>query len=412
MKENKHFLALADGEIFYGISRGAPVDRLGEAVFNTGMTGYQEIVTDPSYYGQIVALTASEIGNYGVNFQDRESEALHLSGLLVRELNPSSNWRSEEELSDLLKRFEKPLLSNLDIRHLVLHLRKTGTQRAFIHCSDQEIRPEEAVQKARSWAGLDGIDSVSEVTCSQAHFWREEIKSGLTLSSSNSGEILDGKAVDKKAIDGEVVDKKAVDGKAAEAFCELEGENIYTAAPLIIAYDFGIKFGIVRRLAKVGLRVKIVPARMSAKDVLAMKPAGVFLSNGPGDPAGVPGAVENVRDLIGKVPLMGICLGHQIIALASGAKTERLLFGHHGCNHPVKNLIDGTITITSQNHNFTVNPESLPAALELTHINLNDQSVEGLRHRKEPVFAVQFHPEAAPGPYDSWNLFDQFKMML
>ena len=405
MKENKHFLALANGEIFYGISRGAPVDRLGEVVFNTGMTGYQEIVTDPSYFGQIVALTASEIGNYGVNFQDRESDALHLSGLLVRELNPSSNWRSEEDLSDLLKRFEKPLLSDLDIRHLVLHLRKTGTQRAFIHCSDQEICPEEAVQKARSWSGLDGIDSVSEVTCSQAYFWREETatkkienkkteseESELICSSRNSGEIID--------------------GKIDETSRESAEENVDTSAPLIVAYDFGIKFGIVRRLAKIGLRVKIVPAKMSAKDVLAMKPAGVFLSNGPGDPSGVPGAIENVRDLIGKVPLMGICLGHQIIALASGAKTERLLFGHHGCNHPVKNLLDNTIVITSQNHNFTVNPDSFPATLELTHLNLNDKTVEGLRHRTEPIIAVQFHPEAAPGPYDSWNLFDQFKMML
>lgn len=354
----EHYLALADGTVFYGVSCGAAVDTLGEAVFNTGMTGYEEIVSDPSYAGQVVTLSTSEVGNYGCNADDMESRSLFLSGLLVREMNEPSNCRSEESLRDLLKRFGRPALARIDTRALVLHLRQHGTQRAYLHASNEPLAVGEAVERARAWSGLDRVDSAAAVTCAAPYDW------------STDGDLR------------------------------------------IVAVDFGVKYNILRSLAAEGLAVRVVPASTSAEAILAERPDGVFLSNGPGDPAAVVGAAETVRALIGKLPMMGICLGHQIFALACGAECGRLPFGHHGCNHPVRNLLDDTIAVTSQNHNFAVLPESLPACLELTHINLNDGTVEGVRHRSEPVFSVQFHPEAAPGPHDAKNLFARFRRMI
>ncbi|MDO4550283.1 MAG: glutamine-hydrolyzing carbamoyl-phosphate synthase small subunit [Planctomycetia bacterium] len=356
--KNTHFLALEDGEIFYGISRGAPVDMLGEVVFNTGMTGYEEIISDPSYFGQIVAFSAPEIGNYGCNAADMESRGLFFSGLLAREINPPSNYTAEESLSEMLIRHRKPALSQIDTRRLVLHLREHGTKKAFIHASDEIISPKEAVTWALTWRGLDGYDSASEVTQKESYVWNPE------------GEIN------------------------------------------IVALDFGIKWNILRQMAKHGMRVTVLPAWTEAAKILALKPEGVFFSNGPGDPVGVKGAISTAKNLIGHVPMMGICLGHQILALACEASCGRLKFGHHGCNHPVKNVLEDSVSITSQNHNFAVCPDSLPECLQVTHINLNDGTIEGMRHVREPMLCVQFHPEAAPGPNDSVKIFHEFLKLI
>ncbi len=358
MKQNNHFLALADGTVFYGQSFGAPVDAVGEAVFNTGMSGYQEIVSDPSYAGQFVTLTTAEIGNYGCNPEDMESRGLFLHGLVIQELNEPSNYRATESLPQLLKRSNVPGICNIDTRKLTLLLRDGGTQKAYLHVSDEPLSVEEAIRRANDWCGLDGQDYAAKVTTPEAYDWNE------------SGETF------------------------------------------IVAYDFGIKYNILRRLAAQNMRVRVVPAQTPAETVLAMKPDGVFLSNGPADPAAVTYAIANTRTLLGKVPLMGICLGHQILGIACGAKCGRLKFGHHGCNHPVKNLADSHVEITSQNHNFALREEGMPAALEITHLNLNDNTVEGVRHRFEPAFSVQYHPEAAPGPLDSDYLFAEFKKMI
>ncbi|NLF92687.1 MAG: glutamine-hydrolyzing carbamoyl-phosphate synthase small subunit [Oligosphaeraceae bacterium] len=355
---NRHFLALADGEIFFAQSCGAPVDTLGEAVFNTGMTGYQEIVSDPSYAGQIVALSTAEVGNYGCNPDDMESRGLFLRGLLVQNLNPPSNFQSQETLAELLRRCGVPALSNLDTRRLVLHLRENGTSKAFLHASAEDITPAEGVARARAWEGLDQQDYATLVSDPEGKIWNRE------------GDYK------------------------------------------VIAVDYGIKYNILRMLAAAGLQVEVVPAWTSAGEILSRRPDGVFLSNGPADPRAVKGALELARGLLGKVPLMGICLGHQILGLAAGAECSRLKFGHHGCNHPVKNLLLNRIEITSQNHNYALGENSLPACLELTHRNLNDQTVEGIRHRREPMFAVQYHPEAGPGPHDSQYLFTQFTELM
>ncbi len=361
--DSEHFLALADGTLFFGRSCGAPRDAEGEAVFNTGHTGYQEIVSDPSYAGQTVVLSAPEIGNYGCRAADMQSRGLFLSGLVTRRMNPPSNARSEEALTDLLRRFNVPALTGVDTRGLVLHLRRAGSQRSYLHCSDWPISPEEGVRRARAFAGLDGLDMTARVT--------------------------------------------DPDGSAWEA-----PEDEPSGAPLLAALDFGMKRSILGELRRAGFRVRVVTARTGADEVLALKPDGVFLSNGPGDPAGVPHAVEAVRELLGRVPMMGICLGHQILALACGAKTGRLKFGHHGCNHPVKDLTDDSVAITSQNHNFAVLKESLPAEAELTHVNLNDGTVEGIRLPRARALSVQFHPEAAPGPDDAKSLFGRFRAMF
>jgi carbamoyl-phosphate synthase small subunit len=352
------YLALADGTVFEGISRGAPCDLPGEAVFNTGMTGYQEIASDPSYFGQIVTLTASEIGSYGCNPEDMESLGVHLSGMVVQQLNPPSSWRSRQSLDELFRQAGKPLLSDVDTRRLVLHIRETGTQRAWLHADGTELPVAQAVAKAKAWAGLDGVDCVSHVTAAAPYSWSQE------------------------------------------GDCR------------IVVVDCGVKWNILRQLAAEGCQVMVVPAGTTAADVLAMKPDGVLISNGPGDPEGVPAVIACVKGLLGRVPLMGICLGHQILGLACGAKPGRLHFGHHGCNHPVKNLLTNTVEITSQNHNFAIMPDSLGDNLEVTHVNLNDGTIEGVRHRTLPAFSVQYHPEAAPGPFDARYLFGQFKELM
>lgn len=358
-REKKAFLALEDGTIFHGVAFGYLKDTVGEVVFNTGMAGYQEILTDPSYAGQFVTLTYPEIGNYGVNEEDVESRSLFLNGLVIHNLTEPSNYRSTMSLDEYLKKAKKPGIYGVDTRALTIHLRDHGNMKAYLHVDveGEEISEEEAVRRAKAWEGLDGQDYASKVTCDSSY----------ELGVGNR--------------------------------CR------------VVAYDFGVKTNILRNLTEFA-RVTVVPAKTSAAEVLAMKPDGVFLSNGPADPAAVTYAVENIKALLGKVPMMGICLGHQLLSIASGAKTGRLKFGHHGCNHPVKNLKTGAVEITSQNHNFAVLPETVPECLEVTHINLNDGSIEGVRHKEYPAFSVQYHPESCPGPHDSKYLFDQFKEMI
>ena len=365
-RERKAYLALADGTVFHGVAFGAKKDALGEVVFNTGMCGYQEILTDPSYAGQFVTLTPAEVGNYGINAEDIESRKLFLSGLVIGDLTAPSNWRSEKSLDDYLKENGVPGIYGVDTRALTLHLRDHGNQKAFLYVGERGMGngEREAVAKAREWEGLDGQDYAAKVTCAEAYEFNQAIK-----QSNNQ------------------------------------------AIPHIVCYDFGVKMNILRSLAS-WAKVTVVPAKTPAEEVLAMNPDGVFLSNGPADPAAVTYAIENIQKLLGLRPIMGICLGHQLLSLACGAKTGRLKFGHHGCNHPVKNLATGHVEITSQNHNFAVLPESVPGCLEVTHINLNDNSIEGVRHKTLPAFSVQYHPESCPGPHDSKYLFDEFRKMV
>ena len=352
------YLALADGTVFNGVSCGAACDLPGEAVFNTGMSGYQEIVSDPSYFGQIVTLSTAEVGNYGCNDEDMESRGVFLNGLIVQNLNPPSSWRSRRSLDDLLKNSGRPILSGVDTRRLVLHIRENGTQKAWLHADGTDLPVEEAVAKARAWSGLDGLDCAAEVAVAKPYNW------------SDKGDLH------------------------------------------VVVIDCGVKYNILRQLAANGFRVTVVPCGTTAEAIFNLRPDGVLLSNGPGDPDGVVGVVDCVKKLLGKVPIMGICLGHQILGLACGARTGRLHFGHHGCNHPVKNLLTNTVEITSQNHNFAIMPDSLGDNLEITHVNLNDGTIEGVRHRTLPAFSVQYHPEAAPGPFDARYLFGQFKELM
>ena len=377
-RERKAFLALADGTVFHGVAFGAAKDALGEVVFNTGMSGYQEILTDPSYAGQFVTLTAAEIGNYGINGADVESRALFLSGLVIGDLTPPSNWRSEKSLDDYLKENGVPGIYGVDTRALTIHLREHGNQKAYLCTGGSQLAAteSEAIAKAREWVGLDGQDYAAKVTCGEVHEF------SATKDTKNT--------------------------ESKKDLCVLCGEK---DPPHIVCYDFGVKSNILRSLAA-WAKVTVVPAKTSAEEVLALNPDGIFLSNGPADPAAVIYAIENIRKLLGKAPIMGICLGHQLLSLACGAKTMRLKFGHHGCNHPVKNLATGQVEITSQNHNFAVDPATVPECLEVTHVNLNDGSIEGVRHKTLPAFSVQYHPESCPGPHDSKYLFKDFKEMI
>ena len=377
-RERKAFLALADGTVFHGVAFGAAKDALGEVVFNTGMSGYQEILTDPSYAGQFVTLTAAEIGNYGINGADVESRALFLSGLVIGDLTPPSNWRSEKSLDDYLKENGVPGIYGVDTRALTIHLREHGNQKAYLCTGGSQLAAteSEAIAKAREWVGLDGQDYAAKVTCGEVHEF------SATKDTKNT--------------------------ESKKDLCVLCGEK---DPPHIVCYDFGVKSNILRSLAA-WAKVTVVPAKTSAEEVLALNPDGIFLSNGPADPAAVTYAIENIRKLLGKAPIMGICLGHQLLSLACGAKTMRLKFGHHGCNHPVKNLATGQVEITSQNHNFAVDPATVPECLEVTHVNLNDGSIEGVRHKTLPAFSVQYHPESCPGPHDSKYLFKDFKEMI
>jgi carbamoyl-phosphate synthase small subunit len=361
-------LALEDGRVFRGKGYGARGECYGEVVFNTSITGYQEIFTDPSYSGQIVVLTNPQIGNYGTNPDDNEATKPYIEGLIVREFSPvASNWRSEQVAEEYLERFDVPVLADIDSRALVRHLRDHGSKRGVISTAETDV--EKLVAKARALPSMTGCDLASVVTTKDSYNW----------------------------------DRPPV-GVATP-----KGEPKHH----VVAYDFGIKRNILRMLVGECCSVTVVPAQTSAEDVLALKPDGVFLSNGPGDPEPVTYAQETIRRLMGKVPVFGICLGHQLIGLALGGKTYKLKFGHHGGNHPVKQLGTGKIEITAHNHNFAVDPESLKLSeVELTHVDLNDNTLEGLRHRSLPLFSVQYHPEASPGPHDSHYLFKDFVKMM
>jgi carbamoyl-phosphate synthase small subunit len=364
-------LALEDGTVFRGFGFGAAADNAGEIVFNTAITGYQEVLTDPSYRGQIVLMTAPEIGNVGINPEDFESSRPWCAGFVVRDLSPRvSNWRATGDLSTLMAEHGVAGISGIDTRAVTRRIRIGGAQRAVITRDVSD--PAAAVAKARKHPSLEGRDLVVEVSAREPYEWTE----GLWQAPSSP-------------------------------------RAVKPVRHHVVAYDFGIKRGILRHLRESGCRVTVVPAKTTAKEVLGMKPDGVFLSNGPGDPAAVSYAVEAVQELVqsGK-PTFGICLGHQIVGLALGGKTYKLKFGHHGANHPVKDLTTGKVEITSQNHGFAVDVGSLETKAVLSHVNLNDQTVEGMRHDSLPVFSVQYHPEASPGPNDACYLFERFVKLM
>jgi carbamoyl-phosphate synthase small subunit len=378
-------LALEDGSVFHGEAFGARASACGEVCFNTSMTGYQEILTDPSYKGQIVTMTYPHIGNYGVNRADVESWQPHVSGFVVRELSPVvSNWRSEQSLGDYLKEHGIPGISGIDTRALTKKLRVFGAMKGFI--ATEPATAASAVAAARDWTGLVGVDYVKEVTHKAPFAWDPE-------------------------------DQLSADLRLMQGADDIPPQLVRMPMPAadipIVAYDFGMKYNILRRLRQRGFRVQVVPATTPAAEALSYKPAGVFLSNGPGDPSALGYAVQAVSDLVQSgIPIFGICLGHQILGQAFGGKTFKLKFGHRGANQPVKDLETGTVEITSQNHGFAVDPASLPSEVSVNRINLNDRTVEGLRHKSCPIFCVQYHPEASPGPHDSSPLFDEFRRMI
>jgi carbamoyl-phosphate synthase small subunit len=353
-------LALEDGTIFKGVSFGAEGERYGEVVFNTSMSGYQEIITDPSYKGQIVAMTYPLMGNYGINIDDMESRGIFLEGFVVKEYSKlASNWRLDGSLGDYFKKNNIVAIEGVDTRKLTLHIREAGAMKAVL--STQDFDESSLLRKARNSAGLVGIDLVKEVTCANKYSWGDQVKKNFN----------------------------------------------------VVVIDCGVKYNILRELQKRKCALSVVPAGTSASQILAMNPDGLLLSNGPGDPAAVVQVVETTRQLLDKLPIFGICLGHQMLGLALGGKTYKLKFGHHGANHPVKDLKSGKVSITSQNHGFCVDIDTLnKKEVELTHINLNDNTLEGLRHKKLPVFSVQFHPEASPGPHDAEYLFDEFIALM
>jgi len=382
-------LALEDGRIFRGYGYGAPGECQGEVVFNTSLTGYQEIATDPSYAGQIVVLTNPQIGNYGTNQADNESARPYIEGLIVREFSPiSSNWRSEQVTDEYMERYSVPVLAEIDTRALVRHLRTHGVMRGVI--STNVSNPDALVAKARAIRKMDGTDLAKVVSTKSIYTFDD------TDSRNQSGDPL----------------------LAQNAPCPIHDEassrhGWETSKLHVVAYDFGMKLNILRMLTREGCRVTVVPAETSAEDVMSLKPDGVFLSNGPGDPEPVDYAVKAIQNMMGRVPIFGICLGHQLCGLALGGKTYKLKFGHHGGNHPVRNNATGKVEITAHNHNFAVDPDSINAnEVELTHVDLNDQTLEGLRHKTLPLFSVQYHPEAAPGPHDSHYLFHDFRQMM
>jgi carbamoyl-phosphate synthase small subunit len=373
-------LALEDGRIFNGRAAGAITRRGGEVVFNTSLTGYQEVFTDPSYAGQIVCLTYPHIGNVGANLDDEESSRPYIESLIVRVFSQvTSNWRSAESAQLYLNRHKIPVIWDIDTRALVRHLRKAGALRGIV--STDGTPADQLIFEAKQIPQMTGQELAGRVSCQKAYDWQ---KGSIDLASSPWAEQM---------------------GEAGAS----PNERRFR----VIAYDYGIKQNILRLLVDHHCEVTVVPANTSAEDVLAVKPDGVFLSNGPGDPEPVTYAVENIRKLAGRVPIFGICLGHQLCGLALGGKTFKLKFGHHGSNHPVKNLLTSQVEITAQNHGFCVDPESLPSSeVEITHVNLNDNTNEGMRHKSLPLFSVQYHPEASPGPHDSHYLFSAFTDLM
>jgi carbamoyl-phosphate synthase small subunit len=372
-------LALEDGKYFLGESFGAPGTTTGEVCFNTSMTGYQEVLTDPSYRGQIVAMTQPLIGNYGINDLDNESSRPHVRGFVIEELcRVPSNWRSKESLHDYLHRYGIQGIQGIDTRSLTMHLRTRGAMRAVL--STEILDPATAIAHAAASQPMEGSDYVKEVSTEQNYVWDPSSELSVDWTLPNVSQPA--------------------------------------PAPLppakynIVAYDFGIKYNILRRLRQEGFNCQVVNARTTAEEVMALKPDGIFLSNGPGDPAALDYVHREVRKLTGKKPIFAICLGHQMLGHAFGGKTYKLKFGHRGGNQPVKDLRNGRVAITSQNHGFAVDPDSLPSNVEVTHINLNDDTVEGLRHKEAPVFSVQYHPEAAPGPNDARYFFSEFAQLI
>ncbi len=372
------WLVLEDGTAFSGRSFGAPGERVGQVVFNTGMTGYQEIITDPSYRGQMVTMTYPHIGNTGINDEDGESERPHLRALIVRDASlRESNWRAQQTLTRYLQKHDIMALTDVDTRALTRHLRQFGALRGAI--STVDLDPGSLQSKALAAPTTSEQDLVAEVTCARPYQWTEQC--------------------DKQ---WQVKNRSNTDTGRPFAICNLH----------VVAYDCGIKRNILRQLVGAGCRVTVVPAHTTAQETLALKPDGVLVSNGPGDPENVPATVAAIEALLGRVPIFGICLGHQVLGLALGGKKRKLGFGHHGSNHPVKDLRSGQIAITAQNHNFVIDADTLPAGVEVTHLSLYDGTLEGMRHRSLPAFSVQYHPEAAPGPHDAHPLFADFVRLM
>ena len=369
----KAVLALADGKVFEGEHFGAENEVEAEIVFNTSMSGYQEIITDPSYCGQMVVMTYPLIGNYGINPEDFESDRPYLSGFIIKELSRvQSNWRSRGNLEDFLKKNNVFGIQGIDTRALTRRIRDKGAQQAVLSINTTDTQ--KLVEKARNSPGLIGRDLVKEVSCRKAYEWNESewvIQKGQTKL-----------------------------------------ETTKDRPHRVLVYDFGVKRNILRKLTRAGCKVKVIPATTSADEALTTNPDGIFLSNGPGDPAAVPYAIENVKALLGRVPIFGICLGHQILSLALNGSTYKLRFGHHGGNQPVLDANSGKVEITSQNHGFAVKENSLMKDVDITHVNLNDNTVEGIKHKTFPIFSVQYHPEASPGPHDSDYLFNKFVSLM